>query len=629
MKTKVAVIGSTFLSLFWGAFAQGADVPTSARPGTVNYVEGEASVGKLSLSARSIGTVEMKPGQSLRTESGKAEILLTPGVFLRLGDTSSAKMISPNLLDTEMELRQGEALVEVAEINKENRLRIVEDGKATDLIKTGLYDFNADRHVVRVFGGKAVVEEGRRLVTVKAGREVDLSGGDPMKATKFDRKVAENEDLYRWASLRSAYLAEANVNAANIYVGGGFGWFGDGWYWDPWFDAFTFIPGDGIFYSPFGWGFYSPAFVYAAPIFYGGSYYRHFGPNRHAWGPGAHYGLPANYGRGVRYGARTGLAGGTRPTMGIYGQGFPSSAGNPRHGWFSRRCLPSLKAGPEARLLARGRRRELASGVLGHLDWPAQAMSRFHPRSPPTCIIGERAEGALPLARLEAGLGRLIAALVASMLSAGFSYQASLNESNAVFESADLVSAKGIPYPTHSIAIGTVVLEATISESGNVEDVRGIREIPSLTDVAIESVKTWHFKPASLGGRPIRSRTAVAVSFNPAAAPVASPALPPLSTDPRSSARALLQPEPVEVLAATLPQYPANSVTTGAVVLRVRIDKSGNVQSIAAVRRIPSLTSQCIRVVKEWKFKPAEFRGMPTPSSIALAFVLRPPTSPS
>lgn len=122
-------------------------------------------------------------------------------------------MISPNLLDTEMALRKGEALVEVAEIHKENRLRITEDGKTTDLIKTGLCDFDADRHQVRVFDGKAVVEDGRRLVKIKARREVDLGAGDPMKVRKFDRKMAEDKDLYRWTSLRSSYLAEANVNA--------------------------------------------------------------------------------------------------------------------------------------------------------------------------------------------------------------------------------------------------------------------------------------------------------------------------------------------------------------------------------------------------------------------------------
>ena len=42
--------------------------------------------------------------------------------------------------------------------------------------------------------------------------------------------------------------------------------------WDPWFSCYTFIPGDGIFYSPFGWGFYSPWWAYQAPIYFGGRY---------------------------------------------------------------------------------------------------------------------------------------------------------------------------------------------------------------------------------------------------------------------------------------------------------------------------------------------------------------------
>ena len=44
----------------------------------------------------------------------------------------------------------------------------------------------------------------------------------------------------------------------------GAGWYGAGWYWDPCFGAYTFIPGDGIFYSPFGWGFYPPFAVYGS-----------------------------------------------------------------------------------------------------------------------------------------------------------------------------------------------------------------------------------------------------------------------------------------------------------------------------------------------------------------------------
>src|ERR1700678_2117710 len=107
-----------------------ADV-TSAKtavPGTLNYVEGRSSIGNQALNSKSMGTAELQPGQSLVTEKGKAEVLLTPRVFLRIGNNSSVKMISPSLTDTEVEVDRGHAMVEVAEIHPENSIRIDEDG---------------------------------------------------------------------------------------------------------------------------------------------------------------------------------------------------------------------------------------------------------------------------------------------------------------------------------------------------------------------------------------------------------------------------------------------------------------------------------------------------------------------
>src|SRR5712664_2935933 len=73
-----------------------------ARPGSLNYVEGQASISGQPLDSKAIGSAELQPGQSLDTQTGKAEILLTPGAFLRLGDNSSVTMISPSLTDPEM-----------------------------------------------------------------------------------------------------------------------------------------------------------------------------------------------------------------------------------------------------------------------------------------------------------------------------------------------------------------------------------------------------------------------------------------------------------------------------------------------------------------------------------------------
>ena len=47
-------------------------------------------------------------------------------------------------------------------------------------------------------------------------------------------------------------------SARTVFVGGGSYWDGPGWYWNPYWDMYGFIPGDGIWYSPFGWPFYSP-----------------------------------------------------------------------------------------------------------------------------------------------------------------------------------------------------------------------------------------------------------------------------------------------------------------------------------------------------------------------------------
>jgi uncharacterized membrane protein YgcG len=319
MRLSVSSIASFTACFFLAAIlsvpAWGADSKANtAVPGTVNYVEGQVSIGGQSLNAKSIGSAELQDGQVLSTEKGKAELLLTPGVFLRLGDNSSVEMISPSLTDTHLAVENGHAMVEVAEIHPENDIRITENGATAKLLKTGLYDFSRAQDEVRVFDGRAVVDDGAKQVTVKSGHEINLEDPHSAKSKSFDKKSYEEGDLYRWSSLRSGYLAEANVDAASMYAanswgpywGGpwGLGWWGPGWFWDPWFDAFTFMPGDGIFYSPFGWGFYSPWLVYQAPFYRGGwgayqHYYHHFSTDYHNWGPGSHYVADNHYANGI------------------------------------------------------------------------------------------------------------------------------------------------------------------------------------------------------------------------------------------------------------------------------------------------------------------------------------------
>lgn len=266
--SRLNLIGSFFLAAILSAPAWGT---TPALPGTVNYVEGQASIGTEVLNSKSVGSTTLQAGQTLTTGTGKAEILMTPGVFFRLGEDSAAILVSPSLTNTEVALDKGQAMVEVDDIHKDNLLRIQQDGAATQLLKTGIYGFDATNGDVRVFKGEALVENGDHEVKVKQGHELALNNNAPkLKTTKFDKAEYQDTDLYRFSNLRSQYLADANVNAAGLYYPGGPGWYGAGWYWDPYFWGYTWLPGAGMFYSPFGWGFYSPLWLGYGYGFYGG-----------------------------------------------------------------------------------------------------------------------------------------------------------------------------------------------------------------------------------------------------------------------------------------------------------------------------------------------------------------------
>jgi hypothetical protein len=138
-------------------------VPRSpnAVPGSPNYVEGQVLLGTQVLDSTSIGTAQLKSGDSLSTENGKTEVLLAPGVILRVGVDSSVRMISASLSDMVVAVDKGHAMIEVAKFFQASQIRIIEDGATARLLKTGLYDFDLRHDQVRVFDGEAKVEDAR------------------------------------------------------------------------------------------------------------------------------------------------------------------------------------------------------------------------------------------------------------------------------------------------------------------------------------------------------------------------------------------------------------------------------------------------------------------------------------
>lgn len=267
----------------------GADLPNASsqenpgRPGTVNYIEGAAYLDGNQLNNQSVGNSAMNSGDVVTTQAGKAEILLTPGIFLRVDSNSAVKMISPDLAQTQVELDRGRAAVEVDQIFPQNMVQIIDNGVTTQLMKTGYYEFGANPAEAMVFDGQAEVQVGDgKWEKVKGHHELALQEGVREKTAGFDSHPA-NDELYNWSSLRSKYLAEANNQIAGEYAYDA--GFNPGWYWDPWMWDYTFI-GPGPFFSPFGWGFYPWGGFYGGGFgFYGRGFYGGRG-----WGGRGFYG---------------------------------------------------------------------------------------------------------------------------------------------------------------------------------------------------------------------------------------------------------------------------------------------------------------------------------------------------
>lgn len=328
----------------WASSATTNAGSNSAVPGTINYVEGQANIADQSLSSASVGKTILNDGQRLDVGKGKVEVLLTPGVFLRVGDNSSISMLSNGLANTEIRLDQGHAMVEVDDIYKQNDIRVIEGNVVARMVKPGLYDFNLRQNEIRVFDGQAYVQDGDRQLKVDKGHELGVAAEARVKAVGFKEKQYEDTSLYNWSSLRSSYLAEANINEADTlaaqgwgpwgagFWGPGWGWGWGGWGWSPWFGAYTFMPWGGTFFSPFGWGFYSPYTVYRAPLYGVGNFPHRFdNGNIHAWGAGQHYVTSKDYSHGVYTGAGAERgafhAGGTMVARNGFGSGFHGEGG--------------------------------------------------------------------------------------------------------------------------------------------------------------------------------------------------------------------------------------------------------------------------------------------------------------
>jgi hypothetical protein len=241
----------------------------SAQSGTVQYVEGTVYADGKKVEKKFGQFPSLRPGDELRTEDGRAEMLLTPGAFLRLDDHSSVNMVSNHLTDTRVDVSRGVVMVECDELLKDNAISLSYRGSTIQLEKQGLYRLDTQTAEFRVYEGEARVQSASGEVRLKGGHETSLNG--VLASQHFSPKL-DIDDFYHWSAQRSSNLAYATITASQSVLNTGTTWTNGGWMWSGLLDEYTFLPGAGLLFSPFGYGFYSPLYMgyYYTPLYAGG-----------------------------------------------------------------------------------------------------------------------------------------------------------------------------------------------------------------------------------------------------------------------------------------------------------------------------------------------------------------------
>lgn len=185
----------------------------SARPAVVRYIEGHAAIDGRVYRASDLQDLVLYSNETFSTGIAKAEIqvLLTPGVFLRIGDNTAIRVMTPSQAETQFKLIRGEAMIEAAQLTKDADIEVVSRGAVIRIEKPGLYRIKADMpSAVSVFDGKAQVQIGAASQQVIKGCELLLTtGSKPQKINKAP------DELYAWSKMRLKEEAAGNADSGD------------------------------------------------------------------------------------------------------------------------------------------------------------------------------------------------------------------------------------------------------------------------------------------------------------------------------------------------------------------------------------------------------------------------------
>jgi len=188
----------------------------STHAGVVHFFEGAVYLDDEPLESH-LGKFSTIPqGGELRTAKGRAEVLLTPGVFIRVGEQSAIRMVANQLSDTRVELLSGSAVVDSAEPVSGTSVKLLYKNWSVHFLEQGVYRINSEPPHLWVSRGKAEVSGGNPGDGLLLNRGMDLAFAPMLAPSQSPERDRPRDGLAQWDDGRRQSIAADNTIAANI-----------------------------------------------------------------------------------------------------------------------------------------------------------------------------------------------------------------------------------------------------------------------------------------------------------------------------------------------------------------------------------------------------------------------------
>lgn len=275
----------------------------SAKIGVLNAVEGDVSYKREQADwVRLTAGDELREGDTVKTgANGRAEILLTPGCYLRLAENSAFILTNPFVYRFRIDLTSGSAIIEASAID--GPMTVATPKSEFSIVKEGLYRFNL------AADGRAdvIVRKGRLafgLLPIKENKKATIENGQLVVAS-FDKKSVDSFDTWSQERARGLIALNKRLSTPSIASNIAFGFVSNTWIYSRRCGCYTFLPFGSGFSSPYGWGY-----SVCNPFWEGYSHYPSYGWG--GWNNGNNGGIRPAPGTGGGTGGGGG-SGGDRP----------------------------------------------------------------------------------------------------------------------------------------------------------------------------------------------------------------------------------------------------------------------------------------------------------------------------